>query len=1025
MSRFAKLWAAIAIAVLFGFTPPVFASKVNAGGLHEGMTVDRFIVRFNRDTPERDKAAARRQFFLANGRAFGVGIAQLRRLAVGADLIRTSRRLDRSAARQFMQRLGNDPHVDYVEPDLLLKPTSTPNDPYYSSQWHYFEPTAGIDLPGAWDSSTGSGVVVAVIDTGITAHSDLSANIIAGYDFVADPLISMDGDGWDADPTDPGDWSDGTLCPMSNSDWHGTHVAGTIAAVGNNAIGVVGVAYNAKVEPLRALGRCGGYTSDISDAIVWASGGTVSGIPANANRAEVINLSLSGAAPCDNTEQSAIDAAVAAGTTVVVAAGNANDDVANYTPASCNHVIAVAAVGRTGARASYSNYGDHVDVAAPGGDSSSSSNWVLSTENSGTTTPGGEIYRLLAGTSMAAPHVAGTIALMQSVQAHSPAGVESILKSTAHPLPVPCPEGCGAGIIDAKLAVSYAANPDLFVTDAVVTEGDSGTQLATFTVILSQPLSTAVSYRIATSDGTAKAGSDYIARGPMTQSIPAGQTSQTFTVTINGDATIEPNETFTVNLSNALGAIIDNPQGVGTIYNNDGPLLWIDDASVVEGNSGTKQEIFTAHLTKASASPVTFDFNTIDYTATQGSDYVGSHLTSQSIPAGQTSKTFGVTINGDTAIEPDEFLSATLSNAVGASIPVSQFGIGVDGQGVGTIVNDDGPLLSVADVSITEGNSGTKLMTFTVKLSQPAATAVTYDITTFDNSAVAGSDYMASSLTGQSIPAGQTSKTFTVTINGDSTVEHNESFWIYLSNPTGASIPDGWAIGTIVNDDGPTLSINNANVSEGNSGTKTLTFTVSLSVAASSAVTYSIATANNTATAGSDYVASSLSGQSIPAGMTSKTFSVTINGDTAIEPNETFFVNLFNVAGATVADATGVGTISNDDLPSLAINNASVSEGNSGTKTLTFTVSLSAAASSTVTYSIATANNTATAGSDYVASALTGQNIAAGLTSKTFNVTIDGDTTIEPNETFFANVFNVVGATVADPTGVGTISNDD
>jgi hypothetical protein len=342
------------------------------------------------------------------------------------------------------------------------------------------------------------------------------------------------------------------------------------------------------------------------------------------------------------------------------------------------------------------------------------------------------------------------------------------------------------------------------------------------------------------------------------------------------------------------------------------------------------------------------------------------------------------------------------------------------------------PQLSIADASIAEGNSGTKLLTFTVNLSAPAATAVTYDIATSDGTANAGTDYVASSLSGQSIAAGATSKTFSVTLNGDTAVEANETFAVTLSNAVGATVADGQATGTILNDDSnpaPSLSIADVSLTEGNSGTKLATFTVTLSAAATAPVTYNIATANGTATAGADYTARSLTGETIAAGASSRTFTVTITGDAAVEANETFLVNVSSVAGATVADGQATGTIVNDDSsssnPSLSIADVSIAEGNSRTRQASFTVRLSAAKSTPVTYNIATANGTATAGSDYVASSLTGQSIPAGATSKVFRVKINGDRIAEANETFFVNVSNVVGATVGDGQAVGTITNDD
>jgi hypothetical protein len=216
------------------------------------------------------------------------------------------------------------------------------------------------------------------------------------------------------------------------------------------------------------------------------------------------------------------------------------------------------------------------------------------------------------------------------------------------------------------------------------------------------------------------------------------------------------------------------------------------------------------------------------------------------------------------------------------------------------------PTLSIGNVLITEGNSGTKLATFTVRLSQASSSNVTYTIATGNGSAAAGTDYVARSLAGETIAPGQTSRTFTVTLNGDTAREANESYFVTLSSVTGATVASSQATGVILNDDGPTLSIADVSVTEGNSGTKQATFTVRLSQAASSNVTYSIATTNGTATAGSDYVARSLTGQTIAAGQTSRTFTVTINGDRTKENNETFWVGLSAPVGATILDSASV-----------------------------------------------------------------------------------------------------------------------
>lgn len=466
------LATALAFAAPSAFAIDAHASASAAVAAQDAAQYDRFIIKYREGTAQAaDKSTIQRVLNEATGRAapqlknakaasaIPLSVRYGHRLGVGADVIHTSQRLTKADADTLMHELAANPDVEYVEIDKLNKPLLTPNDTNYSSQWHYFEAAAGINAPAAWDKATGTGVVVAVIDTGITPHTDLTANIVAGYDFISDLTVAQDGNGRDSNPNDPGDFTPAGACgpgsPFSNSSWHGTHVAGTVAALTNNAKGVAGVAFNAKVMPLRVLGRCGGFDSDISDAIKWAAGGSVPGVPNNANPVEVINMSLGGSGACSATEQSAINTAVAAGVIVVVAAGNDNTNVSNASPANCSNVVAVASVGRTGARSSFSNFGSLIDVSAPGGDGSNS---ILSTINLGATTQGAEGYTGYQGTSMATPHVAGTVALMQSAKVNTPATVESLLKSTARPLPITCTPGCGAGIIDASAAITAAIN---------------------------------------------------------------------------------------------------------------------------------------------------------------------------------------------------------------------------------------------------------------------------------------------------------------------------------------------------------------------------------------------------------------------------------------------------------------------------------------------------------------------------------------------------------------------------------------
>jgi len=383
----------------------------------------------------------------------------IRKMATGAHVIEFDSGMSSGDVAKMMSNMQADPNIEYIQEDRMLQIMATPTDPQYNNQWHYYEATGGLNLPDAWDSSTGAGVVVAVIDTGITDHVDLRANLLPGYDMISRADIGVDGNGRDSDPSDPGDASVANECrpntPARSSSWHGTHVAGTVAAVTNNGIGIAGVAYDAKIVPIRALGKCGGLTSDIADAMIWAAGGSVPGVPNNPNPADVLNLSLGGAGACDATSQAAINQAVNLGATVVVAAGNSNENVSNATPANCSNVVSVAAVGRNGGRASYSNFGNLVDVAAPGGEQRSGrSDGVLSTLNSGRTAPAGDIYEYYQGTSMATPHVAGAAALLYSLNPDiTPAAVENVLETTARAFPAAC-NGCGTGIVDAAAAVA-------------------------------------------------------------------------------------------------------------------------------------------------------------------------------------------------------------------------------------------------------------------------------------------------------------------------------------------------------------------------------------------------------------------------------------------------------------------------------------------------------------------------------------------------------------------------------------------
>ena len=423
------------------------------------------------------------------GNAYGLNLKFKRMMSGNAEVLSIVKDDSKSTKAidldKIVQQISKRPDVEYAEIDALMVPYMVPNDTAYNTQWHYYETAGGMNLPAAWDTTTGSSAVtVAVLDTGYRPHSDLAGNVIGQYDMISDSTVAGDGGGRDSNAQDPGDYTTAGQCytgsPASDSSWHGTHVAGTVAAVSNNNSDVAGVAWNVGLVPVRVLGRCGGSLSDIADGIRWAAGLSVTGVPANPNPAQVINMSLGSSSPtsCSSTYQNAITAAYNAGTTIVVAAGNDNSS-AGYPPANCSNVISVTATNRKGGRAYYSNYGSTTDVSAPGGDGCqptanseptslsdcegnvwSEANMIQSTYNTGTTTPGSDSIGALQGTSMASPHVAGLAALMYSVKpSTTPAEVESVMKSTARAFPSVSSHqcttsNCGAGIVDAAAAVA-------------------------------------------------------------------------------------------------------------------------------------------------------------------------------------------------------------------------------------------------------------------------------------------------------------------------------------------------------------------------------------------------------------------------------------------------------------------------------------------------------------------------------------------------------------------------------------------
>jgi serine protease len=439
----------------------------------------RVIVKLKADSPLlREQALSATAHEISRAQALGqrLGLA----MSAGSTVSERSQVVFASGitSAELAQRLALEGDVEYAVPDRRRHHFVAPNDPLYADgvagngpavgQWYLRAPTgvvqSSINVEAAWSVTTGSpNVVVAVLDTGVRFdHPDLLAiaaggNLLPGYDMISDVAVANDGNGRDPDPSDPGDWltqaeistRGGPFYQCSttpeDSSWHGTQTAGLIAALTNNGIGMASVGRNVRVLPVRVLGKCGGFDSDIIAGMRWAAGMTVPGVPANPNRAQVINMSLGGDGACTAAYQDAVTAINAAGTVIVASAGNSAGHAVGV-PANCDGVIAVAGLRHVGTKVGFSDLGPEIAISAPGGNcvnitaGSACLYPILTTSNSGATSPVSPIYtdsfNASLGTSFSAPLVAGTVALMLSAQpSMTPAQVRLTLEATARPFP--------------------------------------------------------------------------------------------------------------------------------------------------------------------------------------------------------------------------------------------------------------------------------------------------------------------------------------------------------------------------------------------------------------------------------------------------------------------------------------------------------------------------------------------------------------------------------------------------------------
>ena len=929
------------------------------------------------------------------------------------------------------------PLVASVEPDYTLRLALTPNDPDFGDLWGLDNTgqtlgtsDADIDAPEAWDLTTGSSAtIVAVIDTGIDyRHPDLAGNMWVNAGEVPGDGLDNDGNGF-VDDVHGYDFINEDGNPLDDQG-HGTHVAGTIGAVGNNGVGITGINWNVRLMALKFLGADGsGSTSDAIRALNYAV----------QMGAHISNNSY-GDTDFSAAFRDAIAAAGTAGHVFVAAAGNSgtNNDASPFYPAAygATNLISVAATNDNDQLASFSNYGaTNVDLAAPGVD-------IYSTQPDNR-------YMTASGTSMASPHVAGVAGLVHSLHPDwSPAQIVERILGTVDFLPALEQRTVTAGRLNAARAVGVPDVAGPRVIDASPSGGTGG-PVSKLRLTFNEPLDPASLTAddvlgfagpggpLAVTNISAVAGSnsrkfdfqfdpqfargDYelvlgtnvldLAGNPLNQDgdsengeVPGDQFTATFSI---GDLHVFPAEDVPVSFANFTtvqsGLSVDQAVGIGDLnvavdisYPDAGML-----ALTLVSPAGTRVPLsqVTGFLGPNFTGTV-FDDEAVLPIGSGAPPYTGSYRPVSPLSALDNTSALGT---WKLEVRSSWFLTGTL-NAWSLAIVANP------------------PQLSVSDLTLVEGDTGTKSAVFTIALSNPVGDEVTVNYATADGIAAAGSDYQPVSGT-LVFASGETTKTVTVPILGDTADEPDETFFLNLSSPLNATLARGQATATIQNDESR-LSIDDVTLVEGNSGQRIAVFTVSLSAASSHAIGVNYATADGTATAPSDYVAASGALVFAP-GQTSQTIAIAVKGDVQNEADEAFAVVLSGATNALLEDAQGRATIANDDpLPALSITDPSVTEGDSGTKNLNFTVSLAPASGRPVTVDYATLAGTATPGSDYQPASGT-LTFNPGQTSKTIGIVLFGDQAHEPDETVLLALANPGAAVLLKSDGVGTILNDD
>ncbi|HEY4748873.1 MAG TPA: S8 family peptidase, partial [Steroidobacteraceae bacterium] len=497
------LWGWLAVALV---AVQVVAAQPPAAALVTAAPTERLIVKLrgSLEFTAQQAAPARVAALIERN---GLIPVEVRHIVAGIHLVRVQAGQASPTQAQVLARLRADPEVEYAEVDQRRYPNAEPDDPLFINQWYLQNAQpAALDAIDAWNMTSGSpGLVIADLDTGVLFdHPDLrndSANrLLPGYNLISNADIANNGYGRGPDASDPGDWisaSDLTNpvfanCTIANSSWHGTRVAGVLGALTNNQTGVAGLTWQGWIEPVRVLGKCGGYDSDIIAGMAWAAGNAVEGVPINPYPARIVNMSLGSVGSCPSSYQQMVDELVSEGVLVVVSAGNEGGPV--DAPANCSGVLAVAGLREDGTKVGYSSLGPQVTLSAPAGNCVNTGAGqpclfsIETTTNSGTTVPVTNTYtdeyNYNIGTSFSAPQVAATAGLMLAVNGNlSPAQLMQRLQEAAQPFPVSSDPGvpvchvpadatdlqtsecnctaatCGVGMANADQAVIGALRP--------------------------------------------------------------------------------------------------------------------------------------------------------------------------------------------------------------------------------------------------------------------------------------------------------------------------------------------------------------------------------------------------------------------------------------------------------------------------------------------------------------------------------------------------------------------------------------